>query len=134
VLNIEFDKDPIFPIALRCVVQKLNVNSSPVVMSVSAESASKENDSNEEPTKQPRTSSFSFVWFALFISYHARNLLKRKNRQVRYGDDFFVKTGLDQKLEYGLEYEDDYSVDTSFYGSISSWSELQKFDLDDDHV
>ena len=108
-----------------------------MVTSASTESvteiASKENDSNEEAAKQPRMSSFSYAWFALFICYHARNFIKKKNRQVlRYGEEFFVKSGLDHKLEYGLEYEDDYSVDTSFYGSISSSSDFQKFDLDDD--
>ncbi len=80
-------------------------------------------------------SSFSYVWFFLFLCYHARNANKRKNRQVlRYGEEFFVKNEPDNKSEYGLglEYEDDYSVDTSFYGSISKWNELQKFDLDDD--
>lgn len=119
---------------------QLNVASSPVAASVSTESAtppastttSKENDSDDETTNQTRMSSFSYAWFALFVCYHAKKFLKEKNRQVRYGDDFFVKTGLDHKLEYGLEYEDDYSVDTSFYGSISNWSEMQKFDLDDD--
>ena len=127
---------PHLPFALT---QKLNVASNPVITSASTESAtqssSKENDSNEETTtKQTRMSSFSYGWFALFICYHARrNFLKKKNRKLVYGDEFFVKTGLDHKpLEYGLEYEDDYSVDSSFYGSISKWSEMQKFDLDDD--
>lgn len=108
-----------------------------MVTSASTESStatSKENDPNEETTKQPRMSSFSYAWFILFICYHARNFIKKKNRQaLRYSEEFFVKTP-DHKLEYGLEYEDedDYSVDSSFYGSISKWSELQKFDLDDD--
>ena len=100
-----------------------------------AESPSKgDSESNEETTKQPKMSSFSYAWFILFICYHARNFIKKKNRQVRRrGEEFFVKTS-DNKLEYGLEYEDEdgYSVDSSFYGSISKWSELQKFDLDDD--
>ena len=121
----------------------LNDVSNPVVTSApiesssesTAETTSKENDANEEITKQPRMSSLSYAWFILFICYHARNLIKRKNRQVlRYDEEFFVKNGQDHRSEYGLglEYEDDYSVDTSFYGSISKWNELQKFDLDDD--
>lgn len=70
----------------------------------------------------------------MFIAYNARNFLKKKN-SVGYDEDFFAKTGLDDKLEYGLDYEDDYSVDRSYYGSVSNnWNELQKFDLDDDHV
>ncbi|KAK1739387.1 hypothetical protein QTG54_009930 [Skeletonema marinoi] len=121
----------------RNTKRELNVASNPVVTSASiepsTETASKENDSNEEAAKQPRMSSFSYAWFALFICYHARNFIKKKNRRVlRYGEEFFVKSGLDHKLEYGLEYEDDYSVDTSFYGSISTSSDFQKFDLDDD--
>eukprot|EP00985_Skeletonema_marinoi_P019824 scaffold11499_cov141-Skeletonema_marinoi.AAC.4 len=135
-VNIVSGKDSV-PHPPLCVVQKLNVASNPVVTSASiepsTETASKENDSNEEAAKQPRMSSFSYAWFALFICYHARNFIKKKNRQVlRYGEEFFVKSGLDHKLEYGLEYEDDYSVDTSFYGSISTSSDFQKFDLDDD--
>ena len=51
-------------------------------------------------------------------------------------DDFFVKSGLESNLEYGLgfglqELDDDYlSVDRSFYGSMSNWSsdKLDKFD------
>lgn len=117
--------------------------SNPVVTSASTESSPESSpestiapaSKDEEITKQPRMSSFSYAWFILFICYHARNFIKRKNRKVlRYGEEFFVKNAPDHKSEYGLglEYEDDYSVDTSFYGSISKWNELQKFDLDDD--
>ena len=112
----------------------MNDTNNPLTMSAPTSTGSvvsKDIDSNKnsKTTEQPRTSSFSYAWFALFICYHARNLLKRKSRQNK---DYFANDGLNQKIEYGLEYEDDYSVDTSFYGSISSWNEFQKFDLDDE--
>ena len=129
-------------IIIICVTQELSVASAPSdnmsakAKAAATEPSNKKNDSNEETTQKTRASSFSYAWLMIYIVYKARNFfLARKNRQVCYDEDFFLKTGLNHKLEYGLEYEDDYSVDHSFYGSISNWDcEMHKFDLDDDHV
>ena len=73
-----------------------------------------------------------YAWFALFIAYHARRFIK-KRQEAYEEDDWFIKH-IDARLEYyGVrEYEDDFlSVDGSFYGSMSKrdGQQLSKFDL-----
>mmetsp|Transcript_41891 Transcript_41891/g.87941 ORF Transcript_41891/g.87941 Transcript_41891/m.87941 type:complete len:207 (+) Transcript_41891:276-896(+) len=75
-----------------------------------------------------------WAWFLMFLVYHARRLLRRREISY-YEEDWFVKSGLDARLEYygDREYEDDFlSVDGSFYGTMSNrWNgeELNKFDV-----
>jgi len=51
---------------------------------------------------------------------------------MTYDEDFFAKSGLDARLEND---DDFYSVDHSFYGTMSHWSgdDCDKFDVDDDN-
>ena len=70
----------------------------------------------------------------MFVVYHVGRFVK-KRRKATYEDDWFVRSGLDARLEYygDQEYEDDFlSVDGSFYGTMSNkWNgeELDKFDV-----
>lgn len=89
--------------------------------------------SNKSSSNQKKSPLFPrYAWFALFILYHARRFIKK--RQSNYEEDWFVKSGLDSNLQYygEKEYEDDFlSVDGSFYGSMSKWNddEMSKFDI-----
>lgn len=64
--------------------------------------------------------------------YHARRFFKKRSKET-YEDDFFVRSGLNDNLEYGMRvFDDDFlSVDNSFYGSTANWNgeEFDKFDV-----
>ena len=74
-----------------------------------------------------------YMWFGFLAIFHVRNLIskhQRKRMRVEYDEDWFARSGLQHRLEYGTpEYEDDFlSVDRSFYGS--TLNEYDKFDMD----
>ena len=100
--------------------QPSSSTTTPGTMASSSSSSSKKED-HIFPT---------YVWFVIFIAYHARRFLKK--REQTYEEDWLVKQ-IASLEHYGvLEYEDDFlSVDGSFYGSISNWNgeESNKFDV-----
>lgn len=96
-------------------------------------SSSSSGGSGSGETKKDRAPLFPrYMWFGFLAVFHARNLIerRRKRMKVEYEEDWFARSGLQNRLEYGTpEYEDDFlSVDRSFYGTMLN--EYDKFDMD----
>mmetsp|Transcript_21857 Transcript_21857/g.45780 ORF Transcript_21857/g.45780 Transcript_21857/m.45780 type:complete len:205 (-) Transcript_21857:209-823(-) len=72
-----------------------------------------------------------WIWYStMFLMYHAGRFMK-KRQKTTCEEDWFIRSGLHNRLMYD-EYEDDFlSVDGSMYGTMSRWSgdEIDKFDV-----
>lgn len=89
--------------------------------------------SSSSQTKSPLFPNWIY-YGAIVVIYQGRRFLKHR-RSPPYEEDWFVRSGLDDRLVYdeNREYEEDFlSVGGSLYGTMK-WSgeELDKFDFDD---
>ena len=87
-------------------------------------------------SKESKTKSSLFpFWLVLVVIYHARRFIQNRREaysyDITYDDDFFMESGLNENLQYGLEMEceDDFlSVDGSDYGSTAHWNGDTSYD------